>query len=178
MKKVAILVLAFCMVFLAACGSTSPSDALKADLEDAKSSPDAIIGEVGTDTFGEQATELLINKVLEFQYELGEETVDGDTATVETTITTYPFGEIFNDVVNDFIDEAYANPSIASDEAALTALLDELMTKALNDADMTYVATISIELKKDGNSWVVQESDDLSNALTGGMLDFANGVLG
>ena len=42
-KKVTILLLALCLVFLAACGAPSPSDALKADLEDAKSSPDEII---------------------------------------------------------------------------------------------------------------------------------------
>ena len=98
-KKVTILLLALCLVFLAACGSSSPTDALKADLENAKSSPDEIIKGLGADGFGEDATKALIDKVLEFDYEFGEEKIDGDTATVETTITTYPFGEIFTNII-------------------------------------------------------------------------------
>lgn len=84
-KKVTILLLALCLVFLAACGAPSPSDALKANLEDAKSSPDEIIEGIGSDGFGEEATQALIDKVLEFDYELGEEKIDGDTATVENS---------------------------------------------------------------------------------------------
>ena len=44
MKKVSILLLALCLIFMTACGTASPTDALKADLENAKSSPDEIIG--------------------------------------------------------------------------------------------------------------------------------------
>ena len=69
-KKVTILLLAFCLVFLAACGSPSPSDALKADLENAKSSPDEIMDGLGSDGFGEEATQALIDKVLEFDLSL------------------------------------------------------------------------------------------------------------
>ncbi len=174
MKKVTILLLALCLVFLTACGSSSPTDALKADLENAKASPDEIIGEIGDEGFGEEATEALIDKVLEFEYEFGEEKVDGDTATVETTITTYPFGDMFTSVISDFITQAMANPNITEDE--MTALLDDLLMKAMDGAEKTYEKTITIELKKDGKAWVVQESDELSNALTGGMLDFANSM--
>lgn len=174
MKKVTILLLALCLVFLTACGSSSPTDALKADLENAKASPDEIIGEIGDEGFGEEATEALIDKVLEFEYEFGEEKVDGDTATVETTITTYPFGDMFTTVISDFITQAMANPNITEDE--MTALLDSLLMDAMDGAEKTYEKTITIELKKDGNAWVVQESDELSNALTGGMLDFANSM--
>ena len=175
MKKVAILILALCLLFLTACGSSSPTDALKADLEDAKSSPDEIIGELGEDGFGEEATQALIDKVLEFDYELGEENIDGDTATVETTITTYPFGEIFTSVVSDFINQAFSNTDMTDEE--MTALLDSLLMDAMDNAEKSYSKTITVELKKDGGAWVVQESDDLSNALTGGMLDFANSAM-
>lgn len=176
MKKVSILLLALCLIFMTACGTASPTDALKADLENAKSSPDEIIGQLGEDGFGEEATQALVNKVLEFDYQLGEEKIDGDKATVETTITTYPFGEIFTGIVADFITQAFANPDMTDDDSS--ALLDQLLMDALDKADKTYSKTITIELSQEDGEWVVQESDEMSNALTGGMLDFAAAASG
>ncbi len=176
MKKVSILLLALCLIFMTACGTASPTDALKADLENAKSSPDEIIGQLGEDGFGEEATQALVNKVLEFDYQLGEEKIDGDKATVETTITTYPFGEIFTSIVGDFVTQAFANPDMTDDDAS--ALLDQLLMDALDKADKTYSKTITIELAQEDGKWVVQESDEMSNALTGGMLDFAAAASG
>ena len=176
MKKVSILLLALCLIFMTACGTASPTDALKADLENAKSSPDEIIGQLGEDGFGEEATQALVDKVLEFDYQLGEEKIDGDKATVETTITTYPFGEIFTGIVDDFITQAFANPDMTDDDAS--ALLDQLLMDALDKADKTYSKTITIELSQEDGEWVVQESDEMSNALTGGMLDFAAAASG
>jgi len=49
MKKTIVLLLALCLVLLTACGPASPTDALKADLENAKSSPEEIMGEMGED---------------------------------------------------------------------------------------------------------------------------------
>ena len=176
MKKVSILLLALCLIFMTACGTASPTEALKADLENAKSSPDEIIGQLGEDGFGEEATQALVDKVLEFDYQLGEEKIDGDKATVETTITTYPFGEIFTGIVADFITQAFANPDMTDDDAS--ALLDQLLMDALDKADKTYSKTITIELSQEDGEWVVQESDEMSNALTGGMLDFAAAASG
>ena len=176
MKKVSILLLALCLIFMTACGTASPTDALKADLENAKSSSDEIIGQLGEDGFGEEATQALVDKVLEFDYQLGEEKIDGDKATVETTITTYPFGEIFTGIVADFITQAFANPDMTDDDAS--ALLDQLLMDALDKADKTYSKTITIELSQEDGEWVVQESDEMSNALTGGMLDFAAAASG
>ena len=176
MKKVSILLLALCLIFMTACGTASPTDALKADLENAKSSPDEIIGQLGEDGFGEEATQALVDTVLEFDYQLGEEKIDGDKATVETTITTYPFGEIFTGIVADFITQAFANPDMTDDDAS--ALLDQLLMDALDKADKTYSKTITIELSQEDGEWVVQESDEMSNALTGGMLDFAAAASG
>ncbi len=176
MKKVSILLLALCLIFMTACGTASPTDALKADLENAKSSPDEIIGQLGEDGFGEEATQALVDKVLEFDYQLGEEKIDGDKATVETTITTYPFGEIFTGIVADFITQAFANPDMTDDDSS--ALLDQLLMDALDKADKTYSKTITIELSQEDGEWVVQESDEMSNALTGGMLDFAAAASG
>lgn len=174
-KKATILLLALCLVFLAACGSSSPTDALKADLENAKSSPDEIIKGLGADGFGEDATKALIDKVLEFDYEFGEEKIDGDTATVETTITTYPFGEIFTNIITKMLGEDLDKIG-KMNETEAAAYLDEQLTSSLNDAKKDYSKTITVTLKKESGKWVVQEDDAFSNALTGGMLDFAQSM--
>ena len=44
---------------------------------------------IGSDGFGEEATQALIDKVLEFDYKLGEEKIDGDSATVEAVSYTH-----------------------------------------------------------------------------------------
>lgn len=171
MKKAFILILALCMVFLTACGSASPTDALKADMENAKASPDEIMGDIGSDGFGEDASKALIDKVLEFEYEFGEEKIDGDTATVETTITTYPFGDIFTAVITDFLTQAFANPNMSEDD--MSKMMDQLLMDKMDAAEKSYKETITISLAKEDGKWVVQESDEMANALTGGMLDFA-----
>lgn len=177
MKKTLVLLLALCLVLLTACGPKTPTAALKADLDNAKASPEEIMGEMGEDGFGEEATQALIDKVLEFEYQLGEEVIDGETATVETTITTYSFGEIFTTVVTNFISQAFANAGNMTDED-LATLMDKLLIEELDKAEKTYTTTIEIELAQEDGNWVVQETVEMSNALTGGMIDFANSMNG
>ncbi len=175
MKKFAVLLLALCLVLLTACGSATPTDALKADLENAKANPEEIMGDIGEDGFGDEATKALVDKVLEFEYELGEEIVEGETATVETTITTYPFGKIFNTVVSNFITQAFANADSMTEDQ-MTALMDKLLMEELDKAEKSYSETVKITLAQEDDQWVVQEDDAMANALTGGMLDFANSM--
>lgn len=175
MKKVLVLLLTFCLVMLTACGAPSPTDVLKADLENAKSSPEEIMGEIGEDGFGEEAMEQLIKKVLEFDYELGEEKIDGETATVETTITTYPFGQMFANVVTNFITQAISSAGEMSDED-MAKLMDDLLIEELEKAEKTYKKTVSIELALEDGNWVVQETEEMSDALTGGMISFAESM--
>ena len=175
MKKTLVILLALCLVLLTACGPSTPTAALKADLENAKASPEDIMGEMGESGFGDAATEALIDKVLEFDYELGKEVIDGEIATVETTITTYPFGQIFTQVVTNFISQAFANAGNMTDED-LSKLMDKLLIEELEKAEKTYTETIQIELEQEDGAWVVQETVEMSNALTGGMIDFANSM--
>ncbi len=175
-KKVTILLLALCLVFLAACGAPSPSDALKADLEDAKSSPDEIIEGIVSDGFGEEATQALIDKVLEFDYELGEEKIDGDTATVELTITTYPLGDVFTNVLTElFSSDMEELASMSEDE--LMAKMDETLMSELDAVEKSYKTDLTVTLNQEDGQWVAEESNELSNALTGGMLDFASSMM-
>lgn len=173
MKKLLVMLLALIMCFgMTACSKDSPSDALKADMENAKAGSEDLIGDMD-ETLGEEVGKDFVDKMLDFDYKLGEETVDGDTATVETTITTYPFGEIFGQVLTDYITEAFSNPDITEEEAQ--ALMESMMGEALAAAEKSYETTFDVTLKKEDGAWVVQEDDALANALTGGMYDLVEG---
>lgn len=176
MKKLFVVLLVLCMLFMTACGTPTPSEALKADMENAKSSPEEILGDVGDDGFSEESNKLLIEKILEFDYKLGEEVINEEkgTATVETTITTYPFGDMFTSIMSKLISEAFANPNMT--DAQLEARMDALLADGLKGLEKTYTKTIKIELALEDGQWVVQESDAMSDALTGGMLSWANSV--
>ena len=173
MKKLLVMLLALIMCFgMAACGQKdSPSDALKADMENAKSGAEDLMGDLD-DSLGEEAGQAFIDKMLDFDYKLGEESVAGDTATVETTITTYPFGDIFSQVLTDYITEAFSNLDMTEEEGQ--QLMASLMTEALDKAEKSYETTVTVNLAKEDGQWVVQEDDALANALTGGIYDMAN----
>ena len=174
-KKVSILLLALCLILVTvACSSPSPSDALKADLENAKSSPEDIVGDIGDSGFSDELNTALVNKMLEFEYEIGEEKVDGDTATVELTITTYPFGDMFTTVINDLMDKA-TNSELSADTDT-DALVSEMLNEQMDNAEKSYTKTITVELAKEDNQWVVQESVDYGDAITGGLYTFADNL--
>ncbi|MBR5128546.1 MAG: hypothetical protein IKU67_00720, partial [Firmicutes bacterium] len=65
-----------------------------------------------------------------------------------------------------------ANAGNMTDED-IAALMDKLLVNELQKAEKSYTKTIKISLAKEDGIWVVQEDKDMSNALTGGMLDFA-----
>lgn len=176
MKKVLIILLILCMVFMTACGPKTPTDALKADIENAKNNPEDIIGDIGENGFGEEATEALVDKVLQFDYKLGEEVINEEegTATVETTITTYPFGTIFSNMMTTLFSEVFANPNMT--DAQLEERMDALLIEGLKGAEKSYTKTIKIQLKQENGTWVVQESNEMADALTGGMLSWANSL--
>ena len=176
MKEFIIVLLALIICFgMTACSKDSPSDALKADLENAKSNPEEL-AEGMDEGFGEEAGKAFVEKMLDFDYKLGEEKVDGDTATVQATITTYPFGEIFTQVLTDYISQALADPNLSEDD--INALMDSLMLEALKSAEKSYETTVDVTLKKGDDGWEVQEDDELANALTGGIYDLANTMAG
>ena len=176
-KKVTVLLLAFCLVLLAAaCGTPSPKDIVKAEFEDAKASPEVILNEVGVDAFGEEATELLVDKMLDFDYELGEETIDGETATVEVSLTTYPFGELLAASLSDIFSSDMEELAGMTEED-LTSYMGEALISQLNAAEKTYSSDFTIELYLADGNWKLQDSLEMSDALTGGMTSLAGDAI-
>ena len=148
MKKIAVALLALIMCFtFAACSSPSPYRRTSRLIWKMPSQVLTRSSAIWAATDSErEATEALVDKVLEFDYELGEETIDGDTATVEATITTYPFGEMFSNLLISFMGEALADPTMT--EETMMDTLDQLLIESLDSAEKTYEATVTVNSYK------------------------------
>ncbi len=190
-----------CCVLLAGCSSTTPSQtadsflqAMKAqDTEsmakyysgDASDLAGSWLNEsVGGDIDGsgdltddEKAVmQKFAGKLCDFDYELGDEKVDGNNATVNVSVTTYDFGEAVDNALKDYLEEALAQAF--SGKELSTAKSNKIFYKAfgkqldkLTDKSVQTDAQLSLT-KGDDGSWKVSELDnDAVNALTGQLLD-------
>ena len=116
------------------------------------------------------------DKLCDFDYELGDEKIDGNTATVNVGITTYDFGEAADNTLNDYLKEALTQAF--SGKEVSTAKANKIFYKAfdkqldkLTDKSVQTDARLSLT-KGDDGSWKVNELDnDAANALTGQLLD-------
>src|SRR5699024_6523434 len=107
----------------------------------------------------------------DFEYVIGDETIDGENATVEVTIKTYPLGDIFEDVFTSLISQIMSDPTMDVDTA-----MSDLLIEKISAAEKTYEQTVTVDLVMSDGQWQVQTNDDIVNALSGGMNDFANNM--
>lgn len=204
---VGIAVLCALCIGLMGCGGPSPTDVTKQAIEAVKAQDTDALAKVyaggaaniSTDMFAstsegeeladssdltddqQQVVKDFYSKLLDFDYTLSDEQIDGDSATVKVTINTYNFGNALNKVFQDALSTAFmymfSTDQDAAQNATTQAMIDSLDTqmKSLTDKDKSATATVSLE-KQDGN-WVVQPFDgDFYNAMTGGAYDLSNNM--
>lgn len=112
------MVLAFvCALALSACGGASAEDLIRADLENYFGDSDTAAEQFAEgleSSAGDELDQLGISEdefteaYLEgFSYEIGDISVDGDTATVKLTLTIKSMGDIMTTFQSEFTDWAY-----------------------------------------------------------------------
>jgi hypothetical protein len=196
MKKLLGLICAGIAAFsLAACGSVSPSDAVDHMLKAVKSQDadtvksyydgdvDTALGDF-TSIFDENTSEdltddqkailkKLTNKLLDFDYSIGEEKISGDSATVSVKFTTYKFGSMFDSVLSEYMQKAFTyafSDTEVSDEKTEEFLYDSLEKQLDQLKEKNYTKTVDISLKKTDDGWKVEKLDgDEIDAITGGV---------
>ena len=198
MKKVIALlssVVAACTlaVLLVGCSSASPQDVTTATLDEIKaqdfegnmaelktSIEQGIKEAAGIDvelTDDEQAVVTkLLNKMCDFDYTLGDATVDGDHASVPVTFTTCDIKGAFTSSMRSYLQNVYASAlstgTVPSQQDIVAQYFSELSTAidALAEKSVTAQGTITLT-KTDGN-WTVDELDSTTaNAMFGGIGD-------
>lgn len=196
-KALALLssVVAVCIlaVSLAGCSSASPQDVTTATLDEIKaqdfegnmaelktSIEQGIKEAAGIDvelTDDEQAVvNKLLNKMCDFDYALGDVTVNGDHASVPVTFTTYDIKGAFTSSMRSYLQNVYASAlstgTVPSQQDIVAQYFSELSTAidALAEKSVTAQGTITLT-KTDGN-WTVDELDSTTaNAMFGGIGD-------
>ncbi len=198
MRKVIALIasiVAVCIlaVSLVGCSSASPQDVTTATLDEIKaqdfegnmaelktSIEQGIKEAAGIDvelTDDEQAVvNKLLNKMCDFDYALGDATVNGDHASVPVTFTTYDIKGAFTSSMRSYLQNVYASAlsigTVPSQQDIVAQYFSELSTAidALAEKSVTAQGTITLT-KTDGN-WTVDELDSTTaNAMFGGIGD-------
>lgn len=189
MKKILIALLTLIFTTsLCACGSASPSDVTGTFLDAVKTNDTETVksvyagsdfgildeAEENADSMDKLMERELKPKLLDFDYEVSNEQIKEEKATVDVKFTTYNIGNAFTLFTGDYMSQAFSMALSGASDEQLNTLAETLLSeklKALTEKDYEQTATISLT-QKDGE-WVIDEiaeDSDFYNAMTGGLL--------
>ncbi len=194
MRKIFSIFLIFVLAAsLSACGSApTPKDiaekylaAIKAQDEEGISalsegsySEDELMGTVdlvlGESEEGEEydeATKKFKEKVIDFDYTIGEERIDGENAEVDVTIKTYDFGTMLGQYAERAMSELMAAAVDGASQEEIDAMDRKILEEELDKlTEKSYETTVPMKLKKVEGEWKVAKMEDDS--------EFMNAILG
>ena len=102
------------------------------------------------------------------KYQVGEATVDGDTATVPVEFTYVNAGSLMTEILTEYISQAWSLALSGADDEKLAAAFDEKTT----GADFpTLTATLTIPCVQTSDGWKISSSADNSEDLSAQLLD-------
>lgn len=182
-KIIAVLMIAVMAFGLCSCGSTvSPTDTVDQYLKaykakDTETMQAVYSGEAQAFDESEIAGygDLVLEKILDFDYAIVEESIDGEKASVKVDITTYPMGKAFEAAAEEMILAALESSfgDLSEEEASERSL------KALNEEfeklnEKNYKSTCVIKLTLVDDVWMIDEIKEgsaFSKAIFGGMIE-------
>ncbi len=102
--------------------------------------------------------EQMMPKMLDFDYELSNEQIDGDKATVDVKITTYSIGDAFTAFFSDYMSQALILAFSDASEEELDSLATTILSGKLADlTEQKYEKTATLSLSMKDDKWVVDE---------------------
>ena len=125
----------------------------------------------------------MMEKLLDFDYALSNEKIDGKTATVDVNFTTYDIGGIMKDIIENMLSDAAALALSGLTQEELEAEINEIMTKKFEEyakiAKKEKVMSVPVNLVMINGRWLVKDisrTDDIMDALSGGLTEFAENI--
>lgn len=123
--------------------------------------------------------EQMVPKMLDFDYEISNEQIDGDKATVDVKVTTYNIGDAFTAFFSDYLSQALILAFSDASEEELDSMATTILSGKLADlTEKKFEKTATLSLSMNDDKWVVDEiksGDDIVDGLTGGLVSaFAN----
>lgn len=177
LKKVLIICMSAVMTMsLIGCGGSGPKDQVKKDINAIKKeSTENIVKSMGDSLkdlkdygISKKSIEGFTEKLKDFDYEILDEKVDGDKATVNVKITTYDFKSSVKKSFQSLYQKAL-NGEIKS-EKELYAYIDKEVFGSLNKLkDKTLSKKVKINCKKKDGKWEtdIEQNQDFQNAILG-----------
>ena len=165
-------------LFIAGCGGPDPAQLIREDLEAALGDLDTVNEELATGleqaagedlgTLGISAEEFSDAYLDGFGYEIGDITVDGDTATAEVTVTVKSFNDIMTTFQTDFTEWVYSTDlSTFTSEDDFYKEAGRILLETVQNAEATE-STLTVDYTKDGDDWTMDPvSKSEINALFG-----------
>lgn len=106
------------------------------------------------------------------KYQVGEATVDGDTATVPVEFTYVNAGSLMTEILTEYISEAWSLALSGADDEKLAAAFEEVFDEKTTEADFpTLTATLTIPCVQTSDGWKISSSADNSEELSDQLLD-------
>lgn len=191
-KKIIATIMSLILVIgLCSCGGPTPTETVDSFLTAVKSSDAETIKTVysgesfdfnkdisdfeGDDEeLNKITTEVLAPKMLDFDYELSNEKIDGDKATVDVAFTTYNFGNALTSFMTDYFSQALALAFSDTSEEQMNKIAATLYKKSIENMDKNYAGKATISLSKNDGAWIIDEFDDegeFYNAFLGGAIE-------
>lgn len=118
----------------------------------------------------EDCSKALDEKIFDFDYTIVKEEVNGNEASVDVKITTYPF----EDIMMKWTEDITLDPGVfdGMSEEEKTAKEAEMFMNRLNEAgEKTYSKKVTLELVKIDGTWIIEDKavvDSLLSAIYGG----------
>lgn len=113
------------------------------------------------------------------KYKIGSSTIDGDTATVQITITALDMKTIMGEMIADLFGQAMSH--IGDDSFDSDAYSKNLLSEKMSAEDaptVTNDAVVNLEKNADGK-WVIsseEKNSEFINALTGDLMSIADSL--
>ncbi len=121
-------------------------------------------------------TERYIELFQGFEYTIKDTVINGDNATVNVEILTYPMGELLSNYVTQLMTRVFEWAFSGISQEEITQKTTDLFIELSTNLEKTYTNTVPVYLVKVDGKWLMAGGETnyaLFNALTGGMIDFA-----
>ena len=166
-------------LILSACGikKDGPSSTVKTAIESFKTE----MVDIPEDTFDGlsefpmlgELIEALMKKMQDFDYKIAGEKLsdDGTRAVVAVKITTYPFGEVFTESVEEIFAQVFLS-AFSGDSDGLSKAIGSFIQKMISLQDKTYSKDVTLKLVKKDDVWRVEklkDNEEFMDAVFGGL---------
>lgn len=130
------------------------------------------MADLGDDESGlsKDIQEQLVKMIFDFDYEVGDEEVKDDEATVKVKVTSYALGDMFGSIYTDLVSWAVDNMFNTPSEEETQKKTEEIFKEKMDATEKSYTKDIDLKLVKKDDKWVVSKengSDLILNAITG-----------